>query len=106
MKLELHKEGVSFYITNYDDYFCGETAFAEVSFNVNGAWVKYERNVYLYENHTFFLDDYLDKSEMLSAFKEASSIKIRLTDLDCNGQKIYTFSMTGSSTAFTKILTQ
>lgn len=106
LKLEYYDEAVSFYMTNNDDYFCGEAAFVELSFNVNGTWVKYEKNVYLYNNHTLFLEDDLENSEMLSAFKEASSFKIRITDLECTGQTIYTFSMTGSTNAFIKTKNQ
>jgi hypothetical protein len=80
-------------------YFCSNPVFIELSFQVNGVNKKYGRiaNVNEEQNRAFITWD-IKNEDFISDFKNATSVKVRITDTDeCNDGQIYTFKMSGST---------
>lgn len=99
LKLESYKNEVSFYIGGV--YVCDEKVSVDISFLVNGVYQKYNiEDCYISESKqtVFFVDD-LATHEMLSSFKSASLVKVRLNDISC-GEDTYEFKMSGSTAAY------
>lgn len=95
---------IIFYIQG--GYFCGETIKADISFLVNGVYEKYSTNGDVASDHeSLFLIHDLRNDIILENFKKASMMKIRINDDIC-GEEIYTFSMTGSTSAYNYVLNQ
>lgn len=99
LKLENYKNEVVFYIGGV--YVCDETVNVDISFLVNGVYQKYNiKDCYISEsNETVFFVDNLATHEMLSSFKSASLVKVRLNDITC-GEETYEFKMSGSTAAY------
>jgi hypothetical protein len=103
LKLENYDNRISFYIDNL--YICDETVNVDISFLVNGVYQKYNiENCSISEdNETVFLVSNLTTHEMLSSFKTASLVKIRINDNTC-GVATYEFKMAGSKTAYNYVV--
>jgi hypothetical protein len=99
LKLENYKNEISFYIGGV--YVCDEKVSVDISFLVNGVYQKYNiKDCYITESKkTVFFVDNLKTHEMLSSFKNASLVKVRLNDITC-GEETYEFKMSGSTAAY------
>jgi len=105
IKLENYNNAISFYMDGV--YVCEKVVDIDISFLVNGAYQKYNLvDCYVTEDHetVFFVDD-LRTSNMLSSFKSASLVKVRVNDRTC-GEATYEFKMTGSTSAFDFVVKQ
>jgi|688.fasta_scaffold188288_2 hypothetical protein len=88
-------------------YFCSNPVFIELSFQVNGVNKKYGRiaNVNEDQNRAFITWD-IKNEDFISDFKNATSVKLRITDTDeCNDGQIYTFKMSGSTASINFVTT-
>jgi hypothetical protein len=88
-------------------YFCSNPVFIELSFQVNGVNKKYGRiaNVNEEQNRAFITWD-IKNEDFISDFKNATSVKLRITDTDeCNDGQIYTFKMSGSTASINFVTT-
>jgi hypothetical protein len=88
-------------------YFCSNPVFIELSFQVNGVNKKYGRiaNVNEDQNRAFITWD-IKNEDFISDFKNATSVKVRITDTDeCNDGQIYTFKMSGSTASINFVTT-
>jgi hypothetical protein len=105
LKLENYNNNISFYMQGFS--VCDEVVDVDISFLVNGIYQKYELlDCNLTEDHeTVFFVKNLKTSEMLSSFKSASSVKIRINDKTC-GAGTYEFKMTGGTSAFDFVVKQ
>ena len=105
LKLENYNKNISFYMSGF--FVCDKVVDVEVSFLVDGAYQKYEiLECDVSEDHnTVFLVKNLKTSEMLSSFKSASSVKVRVNDKTC-GAGTYEFNMTGGTSAFDFVVKQ
>ena len=99
LKLENYNNEISFYIGGV--YICDDNVSVDISFLINGTYEKYNLlDCYTSEDNTtvFFIDN-LATHEILTSFKSASSIKIRINDTTCDSE-IYEFKMSGSTAAY------
>jgi len=105
LKLENYNKNISFYM--YGFFVCDDVVDVEISFLVDGAYQKYEvLECNVTEDHnTVFLVKNLKTSNMLSSFKSASSVKVRVNDKTC-GAGTYEFKMTGGLSAFDFVVKQ
>lgn len=103
LKLENYNNNISFYIDHL--YICDETVNVDISFLVNGVYQKYNiENCYVSEdNETVFFVDNITTHEMLSSFKTASLVKVRINDTTC-GITTYEFKMSGSKAAYNYVV--
>jgi len=103
LKLENYNNEISFYIGGV--YICDDNVSVDISFLINGIYQKYniESCSVSDDNTTVFFVDNLTTHEMLSSFKTASSIKIRINDTTCDSE-IYEFKMSGSTTAYNYVV--
>ena len=99
LKLENYNNEISFYIGGV--YICDEGVSVDMSFLVNGVYQKYNLlECYVSDdNETVFFVDNLTTHEMLSSFKSASSVKVRINDTTCDSET-YEFRMSGSTAAY------
>jgi len=103
LKLENYNNEISFYIGGV--YICDDNVSVDMSFLVNGTYEKYNLlDCYTSEDNTtvFFIDN-LAAHEILTSFKSASSIKIRINDTTCDSE-IYEFKMSGSTSAYNYVV--
>ena len=105
LKLENYNKNISFYMSGF--FVCEKVVDVDISFLVDGAYQKYELlECDVTEDHeTVFFVKNLKTSEMLSSFKSASSVKIRINDKTC-GAGTYEFNMTGGTAAFDFVVKQ
>ena len=103
LKLENYNNEISFYIGGV--YICDEGVSVDMSFLVNGVYQKYNLiDCYVSDdNETVFFVDNLTTHEMLSSFKSASSVKVRINDTTCNSET-YEFKMSGSTSAYNYVV--
>ena len=100
MKLERFDESVAFYLGGI--YICEGPVFVELSFQVNGVNKQYGRVGDLNDENTIiFVSFDMMNEDFISDFKNATSVKIRITDPGCESKDIYTFKMNGSTAALT-----
>jgi hypothetical protein len=88
-------------------YFCSEPVFIEMSFQVAGQNKKYGRICQVNEdqNRAFITWD-IKNEDFIADFKNATSVKVRITDTDeCNDGAIYTFKMSGSTASVNFVTT-
>ena len=99
LKLENYNNEISFYIGGV--YICDGIVSVDMSFLVNGVYQKYtiEECYTSDDSETVFFVDNLTTHEMLSSFKSASLIKIRINDTTCDSET-YEFRMSGSTAAY------
>jgi hypothetical protein len=99
LKLENYNSEISFYIGGV--YICDGIVSVDMSFLVNGVYQKYtiEECYTSDDSETVFFVDNLTTHEMLSSFKSASLIKIRINDTTCDSET-YEFRMSGSTAAY------
>jgi hypothetical protein len=99
LKLENYNNEISFYIGGV--YICDDIVNVDMSFLVNGVYQKYNIiDCYVSDdNETLFFIDNLTTHEILSSFKSASSLKVRINDTTCESET-YEFKMSGSTTAY------
>jgi len=98
LKLENVDDEIVMYIQGI--YFCDDPdTEVDASYKVNGVWQKYTGSGLVSNDQTtVFIEPNLLESKMLSDFKAATSIKIRIRQTYCEEQ-IYEFNMTGSTKA-------
>jgi len=106
LKLEAFEGKGVFYIKGV--YFCESPIFVEMSYQVNGVNKKYGRVAELNDEQTCaFITWDIASEEFFSDFKNATSVKIRITDTGaCNDNPIYTFKMNGSTNAINFVTKQ
>ena len=99
LKLENYKNEISFYIGGV--YICDGIVSVDMSFLVDGVYQKYNLlECYTSDDsETVFFVDNLTTHEMLSSFKSATSVKIRINDTTCDSET-YEFRMSGSTAAY------
>jgi hypothetical protein len=99
LKLENYNNEISFYIGGV--YICDGIVSVDMSFLVDGVYQKYtiEECYTSNDSETVFFVDNLTTHEILSSFKSASSIKIRINDTTCDSET-YEFKMSGSTAAY------
>ena len=105
LKLEAFEGKGVFYIKGV--YFCESPIFVEMSYQVNGVNKMYGRVCVVNEdqNRAFITWD-IKNEDFLSDFKNATSVKVRITDTDeCNDGEIYTFKMSGSTASVNFVTT-
>jgi len=94
------------------EYYCGDgPVLVELSFQVNGQNKKHSSMCKLFsieEDDYVLISENLINEDYLSDFKASSTMKIRINDYDCesddNIQTVYSFSMSGSSSALNFVL--
>jgi hypothetical protein len=103
LKLENYNNEISFYIGGV--YICDGIVSVDMSFLVNGVYQKYtiEECYTSDDNGSVFFVDNLTTHEMLSSFKSASSVKIRINDTACDSE-VYEFKMSGSTSAYNYVV--
>jgi len=103
LKLENYNNEISFYIGGV--YICDDGVSVDMSFLVNGVYQKYNLlDCYVSDdNETVFFVDNLTTHEMLSSFKSASSVKVRINDTTCKSET-YEFKMSGSTSAYNYVV--
>jgi hypothetical protein len=98
MKLERYDELVALYLGGI--YICEGPVFVELSFQVNGVNKQYGRVGNMNEENTIvFVSFDMIAEDFLIDFKNATSVKIRITDPGCESKDIFNFKMTGSTAA-------
>jgi hypothetical protein len=99
LKLENYNNEISFYIGGV--YICDGIVSVDMSFLVSGVYQKYtiEECYTSDDSGTVFFVDNLTTHEMLSSFKSASSVKVRINDTSCDSE-VYEFKMSGSTAAY------
>ena len=103
LKLEEYNGAISFYFSDTKTYICGDQAVIDVSFKVDGQYIKYNTVATVFTNDMIIFYDDLATWEYFLAFQKATEFKLRITDVDCNTQTVYSFNMTGSTAAFNKM---
>lgn len=105
LKLEQYEGAGVLYLKGV--YFCGSPIFIELSFQVNGVNKKYGAVCQLNnEETTAFISWDIKNEEYFNDFKNASTVKVRVTDSSCTETgEIYTFKMTGSTAAVNYVTT-
>ena len=97
LKLENFEGGVVFYLQGV--YFCDQETEVDISYMVNGEWEKYVYTVLVSSDQTtLFITTNLLNSAMISSFKNATSVKLRVRPSDCITE-IFEFNMSGSTRA-------
>lgn len=98
LKLENVDDEIVMYIQGI--YFCDDDdTEVDVSYKVNGVWEKYTGSGLVNSDQTtVFIEPNMLESKMLSDFKAATSVKIRVRQTYCEEQ-VYEFNMTGSTKA-------
>ena len=102
LKLENVDGQIYFYLNG--KYCCDESPVVNLSFIVNGVTVKYfcTANVSDDKGTVWILEDFLN-STVVESFKNCSTLNIRVNDTVCN-EEIYSFNMSGSTSALNFIL--
>ena len=105
LKLEQYEGAGVLYLKGV--YFCGSPIFIELSFQVNGVNKKYGAICELNdEETTAFISWDIKNEEYINDFKNATTVKVRVTDSSCQETgEIYTFKMTGSTAAINFVTT-
>lgn len=104
LKLENVYGSVAFYLQG--GYYCDSSPIVEMSFLVGSEYKKfYVEGVVGDGSDVIFLMDDINGSNILTAFKECSLMKLRVNDTECSTE-IFTFNMTKSTSAFNYILNQ
>ena len=86
--------------------FCDSPIFIEMSFQVNGANKKYGRVCVVNDDLTrAFITWDIKNEDFYSDFKNSTSVKVRITDTGCEDDTIYTFKMSGSTSAVNYVTT-
>lgn len=102
LKLENVDGEIAFYLQG--TYYCDETPNVDLVFYVNNEPKVYEiKTTISTDREVVWLVDNLLTNAMLSDFKNCTVLKIRVTDSICD-DKIYSFNMSGSTTAFNFII--
>ena len=97
LKLENVDGTIFFYLLG--GYTCDENPTVDLSFLVNGSYVKYSEPMEVSEDRTIiWIVDNLMESTILNDFKLCSLLKIRVNDITCSSED-FTFNMAGSTSA-------
>ena len=97
LKLENVDGTIFFYLLG--GYTCDENPTVDLSFLVNGSYVKYSEPMEVSEDRTIiWIVDNLMESTILNDFKLCSILKIRVNDIACSSE-VFTFNMAGSTSA-------
>lgn len=102
LKLENVDGQIFFYLNG--KYCCDDSPVVNLSFIVNGVTVKYYCTANVGDNKAivWILEDFLN-STVVESFKNCSTLNIRVNDTVCN-EEIYSFNMSGSTSALKFIL--
>ena len=97
LKLENVDGTIFFYLLG--GYTCDENPTVDLSFLVNGSYVKYSEPMEVSEDRTIiWIVNDLMESTILNDFKLCSILKIRVNDIACSSE-VFTFNMAGSTSA-------
>jgi hypothetical protein len=98
LKLENVDGDIVFYLQG--GYFCDENPTVDISFLVNNEWKKYstEATKGSQSNSLFLIND-ISTSDAIVDFLNASFVKLRVNETNCN-TGYYQFSMSGSTSAY------
>jgi hypothetical protein len=97
LKLENIDGSIYFYLQG--GYTCDEDPVVDLSFLVNGSYVKYSEPMVVSDSRKIiWIVDNLLESNILNDFKLCTSLKIRVNDISCSSE-IFTFNMSGSTSA-------
>jgi len=97
LKLENVDGTIFFYLSG--GYTCDENPTVDLSFLINGSYVKYSEPMEVSEDRTIiWIVDNLIESDILNDFKLCSILKIRVNDIACSSE-VFTFNMAGSTSA-------
>ena len=85
-------------------YYCDETPTVELAFIINGVAKNFsvDGSISSDKETVYILDNLLANTDILQAFKTCSTLKIRINDSIC-GTEIYSFKMSGSTSAISFI---
>ena len=88
-------------------YYCDESPTIELAFIINGVAKNFsvDGSISSDKETVYILDNLLANTDILQAFKTCSTLKIRINDSIC-GSEIYSFSMSGSTSAISFISTK
>jgi len=102
LKLENVDGQIYFYLNG--KYCCDDSPVVNLSFIVNGVTVKYYCTANVGDNKdvVWILEDFLN-STVVESFKNCSTLNIRVNDTVCN-EEIYSFNMSGSTSALNFII--
>ena len=104
LKLEAFEGKGVFYIKGV--YFCESPIFVEMSYQVNGVNKMYGRVCVVNDDLTrAFITWDIKNEDFYSDFKNSTSVKVRITDTGCEDDTIYTFKMSGSTSAVNYVTT-
>jgi hypothetical protein len=102
LKLENVDGSIFFYLQG--GYTCDENPTVDLSFLVNGSYVKYSEPMEVSEDKKIiWIVSNLMESNILNDFKLCSVLKIRVNDITCSSE-VFTFNMAGSSSALKFII--
>ena len=97
LKLENVDGTIFFYLQG--GYTCDEYPTVDLSFLVNGSYMKYSEPMEVSEDRTIiWIVNDLMESTILNDFKLCSILKIRVNDIACSSE-VFTFNMAGSTSA-------
>ena len=102
LKLENVDGQIYFYLNG--KYCCDDSPVVNLSFIVNGVTIKYYCTANVGDNKdvVWILEDFLN-SAVVESFKNCSTLNIRVNDTVCN-EEIYSFNMSGSTSALNFII--
>jgi hypothetical protein len=97
LKLENVDGIIFFYLLG--GYTCDDYPTVDLSFLVNGSYIKYSEPMEVSEDRTIiWIVNDLMESNILNDFKLCSLLKIRVNDITCSSE-VFTFNMAGSTSA-------
>lgn len=98
LKLENVDGEIYFYMKG--GYYCDETPTIDLAFIINGVAKNFsvDGSISSDKETVYIIDNLLENTDILLAFKTCSTLKIRVNDSVC-GTETYSFSMNGSTSA-------
>jgi hypothetical protein len=88
-------------------YYCDENPTIDLAFLINGVAKNFSVDATISSDKeaVWIIDNLLENSDILLAFKTCSTLKIRVNDSVC-GTETYSFNMAGSTSAINFITTK
>lgn len=98
LKLENSGGEIAFYMQG--GYYCDENPTIDLAFIINGVAKNFSVDATISSDKeaVWIIDNLLENSDILLAFKTCSTLKIRVNDSVC-GTETYSFNMAGSTSA-------
>jgi len=105
LKLENVDGEIVFYMQG--GYYCDENPIIDLAFLINGVAKNFSVDATISSDKeaVWIIDNLLENSDILLAFKTCSTLKIRVNDSVC-GTETYSFNMAGSTSAINFITTK